>query len=703
MRRLALMALCGVAACGDNLVEVGEPLARSSKLIVVAHPDDDLLFMQPDVLEAVQSGAGITTVYVTAGDDNRGVGYAEKRYEGLRAAYGASAGSNDWHCGWIDLAGHSAQHCRLDAQQVSLVFLGYPDGGEQGQFAHSLLKLWEGEIDGADTVAVSETHYDRAALIETVAEVMRETQPQAVHTLDIASTHGTDHTDHMIVGAISLLAMASADSHADLISHRAYNVDDEPPNKQPAIFNATLPMMGEYDSCTTTCGHCGDACTSIDPGYAAWLERGYAIGFRRGVAGTLRIDGGCLDSDLSFGACETATAWQLDDAGELRAAGGGCIEVSDDGELAMTTCTGGVHQRFFFDDEGRLWSGVPPLPVAHMDFAHLWCLAPTEAGVGVRLCGADHAPAWELSPDTVTTQRADLLITATGRQLQLGDLTGDGHADLCAIENGLVCATGDGAGGFAAATRLDSIDAPLAIDPNSLTLGDVDGDGRLDACGRDANGVLCARAATNFAAERWMPMFGDDVAVTGTSASLTAIDADADGVADLCGLTSDGVICVSHAHPDQPLVRSTWSGLGAVVWPAELDGDQKADWCTATDNGVACAVQAENELTTDGATWSYSAGGVVEAVPTTTATIALGDIDGDGRADLCKLNVDRVVCARSQGRAFGPSTTLAILPSESPGNALLLGDLDGDGRADACVDAGTAIICAVASGAAIAP
>src|SRR6185312_1506213 len=114
MRRVALWALLGVAACGDNLVEIGEPLARSPKLIIVAHRDDDLLFMQPAVLEAVQSGVGVTTVYVTAGDDQRGVGYANKRYDGLRAAYGAAAGSTDWHCGWIELAGHSAQHCRLD-------------------------------------------------------------------------------------------------------------------------------------------------------------------------------------------------------------------------------------------------------------------------------------------------------------------------------------------------------------------------------------------------------------------------------------------------------------------------------------------------------------------------------------------------------------------------------------------------------------
>ena len=82
--------------------------------------------------------------------------------------------------------------------------------------------------------------------------------------------------------------------------------------------------------------------------------------------------------------------------------------------------------------------------------------------------------------------------------------------------------------------------------------------------------------------------------------------------------------------------------------------------------------------------------------PATTATVALADVDGDLRADLCTTRQDRVVCARSQGRAFGPlATTLAILPNQSVASALWLGDLDGDGRADACVDADASIICAV--------
>src|SRR4051812_726119 len=144
MRRMrSLVALAAVCACGDNVVP-GKSLDARADLVIVAHQDDDLYFMQPDLLEAVQNGTGITTVYVTAGDDMHGPKAAELRYAGLRYAYGAVAGSLDWRCGYITIATHVAQHCHLADRPVSLIFLAYPDGGVHGELANSLLDLWQG-------------------------------------------------------------------------------------------------------------------------------------------------------------------------------------------------------------------------------------------------------------------------------------------------------------------------------------------------------------------------------------------------------------------------------------------------------------------------------------------------------------------------------------------------------------------------------
>ena len=690
MRAALPLVLVGLAACGDNGLSTGEALTQTEDLVVVAHEDDDLLFMQPDVIEAVRAGKGVTSVYVTAGNGNGGVDTAETRYEGLRAAYATAAGAHDWKCGYIDIAGHRAEHCRLPDKNVSLVFLGYPDGGKEGEHPTSLLHLFEGSTTNVETIARETTVYDRDSLIETITQVMRITQPVRVRTLEVASTHGRDHSDHMIVGALAMLAIARANSSADVLSYRGYETTQEPANKAPAVFDSAFEVLAHYEACVSDCdAACGDACKTIDATHVQWLQRRYAIGFRRSGGGRLRSANDCVGLDASLVSCDVAPNWVIDSAGELRS-GNVCLTVGD--SVTTGPCLGGPERRFFVDDEGHIWSGVPAAPQTDMDYAHLQCLAPRGGRVTAQLCGKDRAPTWELAPPTVSTPRADLGLTSTGRNVRLGDITGDGKADLCEVTDALYCAAGTGDGGFEPAVRV----GPLAIDPRSLTLGDVDGDRRVDACGRDAQGLLCGTAAQGFATERWSGSFSDAAARPSTSASLTAVDANADTIADLCGVDVTGVICAPQGFTAAPALRSAWPQQSAVVWPAELDGDHQADWCAATDSGPACAVEAQRDLSTDGAPWAYSQGGVVDVAPATTATVALADIDGDGRADLCSPREDRIVCARSQGRAFGPrATTLAILPNQSVASAVWLGDLDGDGRADVCVDTGAAITCAV--------
>jgi hypothetical protein len=425
--------------------------------------------------------------------------------------------------------------------------------------------------------------------------------------------------------------------------------------------------------------------------HETWLQRRYAVGFRPTAHGALRSGDACLTATGTLGDCATAPAWTLDADGELRS-GDTCVEVASDGSVDLGECRGGPSRRWFVDDEGHVWSALPPDLAANLYFAHVRCLAPTARA---DVCGADSAPTWSFAPPFVATSRAGSPITATGRAVRLADINGDHHADLCAIEpSGLYCARGDGAGGFAPAARID-LGSPLAVDPDSLAFGDVDGDGLLDACGRDAQGILCARSIKLYQVARYTPQFGDTEARLGTSASIAALDANGDGLADICGLASEGVVCSPGGPALQTNVRSAWPDPMSNVWPADLDGDQHADWCATSSAGPACGVYAEAALTTDGVPWAFAFHGVVEDVPADPAITATGDIDGDGDTDLCVLEASTITCARSQGHGFGPRATVAVLPDGVTATALWLGDLDGDGRADACVDTGTDILCAL--------
>ena len=681
MRRLFAAALCiAFAACGDNDLPTGQPLARGRDLVLIAHQDDDLLFMQPDVIEAVRRGDGVTNVYVTAGNDNKGPGESNPRYQGLKEAYGSAANDMNWDCGWIDVNGHTAQHCRLAAENVSLLFLAYPDGGEEGQFPGSLLQLWNGTVKSATTVATRTAVYDQASLIATISQIIEDVQPDVIRTLDVTSNHGHDHVDHEIVGALALIALAQTTQHPDVVSYRGYDIVNEPINKSGAIFDEVHSILGRYEACVAKCAPCGTSCTTIDATHDKWLGRRYAFGYRRDGIGRLAQNGTCLYADGQLGDCAGAPVWSLDRAGEL-VAGGSCLTTLPGGSTNVLDCNGDPDQHWFFDDEGHLWSAAAPAPQANMEFAHLNCLTPT----GVALCGMGNAPAWQLLPLLATTSRASIGIAASGRAVRLGDLTGDGLADLCSVDaNGtLACATGDGAGHFGPAVTV----ATLAIDPDSLTIGDIDGDGRPDACGRSDAGTICALAANGFASTQLTATFGVNDSRPDTSSSLQV------AAKSVCGADATGVTCATAKLGFESALLSAWPGADAIVWPGDLDGDGSPDWCSTGSAGIACGVAAEASVTTDGIPWMYANGGTAESVPGDPALTAVADIDGDGNADLCAVIGNDVQCARSQGRGFGPLATVMTAPSAPV--AVWLGDLDGDGRADTCVDLGSEIACAI--------
>ena len=235
-------------------------------------------------------------------------------------------------------------------------------------------------------------------------------------------------------------------------------------------------------------------------------------------------------------------------------------------------------------------------------------------------------------------------------------MTGDGIADLCADDGSdLWCAAGDGAGSFAAATRV----AALAIDPATLAIGMLAG--QLDACGEDGTCTACASG-------RRFPAIGSP-----------AIAGD-----ELCGITADGASCGTR-------VLSAWPDPGASVWFADLDRDGATDWCSATPDGPACGRARDRTASTDGVPWSYALAGTFDATPPTAGTATLSDVAGDGRADFCASDGLRVTCAFSHGSAFGPR--VPVLELATPPTALW-----GDSAGALCADLGTSVTCLAPAG-----
>ncbi|NLE72039.1 MAG: PIG-L family deacetylase [Actinomycetales bacterium] len=209
--------------------------ARS--LQVVAHPDDDLLFMNPDIVRDIEAGACVRTIYLTTGDAARDETYWRAREDGIRAAYATMAGVDDeWRDGAVVAEGRTIATTTLTAAPgISLVFLHLPDGNRRGTgnavHGHeSLRRLWLGEIETITAVDGSAT-YDLPSLRRTLTALVDDFRPTVVRAQDwtIGFREG-DNADHTAAAFLARSAVAHADAGPEVLAYAGYPSWTQPAN-----------------------------------------------------------------------------------------------------------------------------------------------------------------------------------------------------------------------------------------------------------------------------------------------------------------------------------------------------------------------------------------------------------------------------------------------------------------------------------------
>ncbi|MFD8915326.1 PIG-L family deacetylase [Streptomyces sp. NPDC059575] len=224
-------------------------MPSASLVQVLAHPDDDLYFINPDLQRALEAGHRITSAYLTAGEaDGRNVdtrdprrlesppdyaGYAEARQQGLRAAY-ADMVTGDRESEWTrDVVTFSTgvaaeRSTLLAAPHVQLFFFGLRivDTGH-GFPAYvppvRLAKLWDGQSPSQPTLNAAEApprqsqEVSQNALVRSLAELLGHARPTQFWTMDPDPWHtawdpedgpkSSDHQDHTAAAQFGLAAL----------------------------------------------------------------------------------------------------------------------------------------------------------------------------------------------------------------------------------------------------------------------------------------------------------------------------------------------------------------------------------------------------------------------------------------------------------------------------------------------------------------
>ncbi|APR79945.1 Rhs family protein [Minicystis rosea] len=278
--------------------------------------------------------------------------------------------------------------------------------------------------------------------------------------------------------------------------------------------------------------------------------------------------------------------------------------------------------------------------------------------------------------------------------MRLADVDGNGYSDACIRRaDGIRCALNNG-GMFLPHTLWseafsDAHGWSLPQYGTTIQFADIDNDGKADVCGRGYIGMQCALAnasGTGFSAPSWWTYDFSDARGFAASASryrsIHLVDLDADGFADVCGRGSDGIRCALNDKNGHFGSASLWLGpmfsdaqgwgldeFGATIQLGDIDGDGRADVCGRGYYDVWCALaNASGTGFSEPSKWSQSfSNGAGFSAEYYAQSIRLVDIDGDGKADMCARAPGGVVCAKSNGTQFGTPLSFADAYSDAHG------------------------------------
>ena len=286
----------------------------------------------------------------------------------------------------------------------------------------------------------------------------------------------------------------------------------------------------------------------------------------------------------------------------------------------------------------------------------------------------------------------------------IGDLDGDGKPDLAVANNSSasvsVFRNTSTTGTIDAGSFAVKVDFTTGTNPSSVAIGDLDGDGKPDlAVANYGDNTVSVFRNTSTAGAIDAGSFAAKVDfVTGTNPSSVAIgNLNEDGKPDLAvaNYSSNKVSIFRNTSTSGTIDTGSFAvkvdfttGIGPKsVAIGDLDGDGRSDLATANygDNTVSVLRRSSSFV----GSFSYNS---FESVSFTTGSypysVAIGDLDGDGKPDLAVANyISNTVSVFRNTSVVGAISTGSFatkvdFPTGAAPYSVAIGDLDGDGKPD---------------------
>ncbi|MEU3722998.1 PIG-L family deacetylase [Streptomyces sp. NPDC031705] len=293
-------------------------------LQIVAHPDDDLYFMNPDLRYSIAAGHPVTSVYLTSGEAdgiNAGAAkqastppdkpaYAEARQNGIRAAYAKMATgdrSSAWKRTVIPTAGggQAEVDVLVAKPEINLVWLQMREAGNvYTDVPDSLHGLWDGRVPHLESVLASGSPvkqgftYTKEQVVRTIGGILERYRPTTVRAQDPTpgrypgTKRYTDHQDHFYGARFVQMATAAYARevkdrpHFAVQNYIGYFNGSLPSTLDPGEAKEKLDILDTYawldqeNHCGSEAG-CGDLKVADHPSGNRWTQ---TVNYARGTS-----------------------------------------------------------------------------------------------------------------------------------------------------------------------------------------------------------------------------------------------------------------------------------------------------------------------------------------------------------------------------------------------------------------------------------
>lgn len=186
----------------DDVTQV--KCGSNSIVNVVAHQDDDLLFLSPDLFTGIDNGDCVRTVFLTAGDAGSNEAYWLGREKASQNAYNFLLGSNiAWNVSPLKVGDKKYIYNAKPSgrSRVGSIYFRLPDGnlggsGFKQQAYESLKRVYD---EGTKINSVDkQSEFDKNSIIKALYDIYNIYNVTEVRTQD--GDHRYDNSDHIYTG-----------------------------------------------------------------------------------------------------------------------------------------------------------------------------------------------------------------------------------------------------------------------------------------------------------------------------------------------------------------------------------------------------------------------------------------------------------------------------------------------------------------------